>query len=142
MLRESKEVKDALRGETLANEELRRYVEILKEALATKIEKEGFTDILRGTRQKSKKGKALLTDEEIDIYVELSRLNSENEQLKRECANIEEKRAEIQQQFEVLQIDEDVIKSENIQLRQQLESLKEGNQKLELEKNTLLEFAD
>lgn len=79
MLRESKEVKDALRGETLANEELRRYVEILKEALATKIEKEGFTDILRGTRQKSKKGKALLTDEEIDIYVELSRLNSENE---------------------------------------------------------------
>ena len=42
----------------------------------------------------------------------------------------------------MLQIDEDVIKSENIQLRQQLESLKEGNQKLELEKNTLLEFAD
>jgi hypothetical protein len=44
-------LEESLRAETLANEEQRNYIEILKQALEAKIEDLGFSDILSNARR-------------------------------------------------------------------------------------------
>ena len=46
-LKDKKELEQSLLKETLENEELKRYVQVVKEALSAKIEDLGFGDLLR-----------------------------------------------------------------------------------------------
>lgn len=73
MSKDKKRVEESLRTETLANEEQRNYIEILKQALEAKMEQLGLTDLFV-TYANTKNASA------IDLFAEMSHLKKTGDQ--------------------------------------------------------------
>jgi hypothetical protein len=77
-------VDESLRNEMLVNEEQRKYIEVLKEALETKIEDLGFTQLLQRTQARDKDSQDVC-----DIFAEMARSKRELDEKHQELAKNE-----------------------------------------------------
>ena len=142
-LHDKKEAEQALLKETLENEELKRYVAVIKEALSAKVEDLGFADVLRqAVRKKAGGGRAKVGEKELDLFVELARLKQHVESLKRDKARADTRSQELEERVARLQEAEGRQRAGASQWQQRAEEQAAVMGKLEEEKNALLEFVE
>ncbi len=143
-------LEESLRAEVLANEEQRNYAKILKEALETRIEDLGFSEILNQART----GKP--NAQPVDIFAELAAVKKGADQSRREQAKYEgvarglegqmaaakQKAVELQRENEDLRARMSSVQQELNDAVKSLEQTKQRAAKLEEEKASLLDFVE
>eukprot|EP01022_Parablepharisma_sp_SALTPOND_P006123 TRINITY_DN1247_c0_g1_i1.p1 TRINITY_DN1247_c0_g1~~TRINITY_DN1247_c0_g1_i1.p1 ORF type:complete len:1815 (+),score=205.72 TRINITY_DN1247_c0_g1_i1:2854-8298(+) len=145
--REKQVIEEALRTEMLEGEEQRNYIQILKQALESKIENFGFSEVLNEVRSGKQPADA------VDIFVELMNIKKEADQHRKEKSRYESHAMELEAKLSdldkaVAELDQEnqEIKAENERyqedLKNGLKALEESREtinRLEEEKNALLD---
>ncbi len=148
--KEKQTLEETLRAEILANEEQRNYTQILKEALETKIEDLGFSDILNQARAGNQ------TVQAVDIFAELAAVKKGADQSRREQTKCESVARELEGQLIAAKQRLVTTEQENGDLQKKvtafqedlnnslkaLEQTRAAAAKLEEEKNSLLDYVE
>ena len=147
------ELEESLKLETLTCEEQRAYIEILKNALESKIDDLGLFNFIKETAR-------YCMSNNVDVFVHLQNVKRELEE-KEECiqekmlffekknVELEKKNDAFQNEISQLKITNQELLDLNNKINHEIEQtisginqLDEENQRLKNEKNSLLEFID
>jgi hypothetical protein len=113
---EKYQIEEALRNETLSNEEQRNYIMILRKAIDQKMDNLGILELVRASNPHSQ--------DPVTIYTLLAELQRENDTWRKQCKSLED---QAQSSEERLRAESDI----NSKLRYQIEEIARVNQMLQ-----------
>ena len=139
----------SLHNESLANEEQRAYIEVLKQALEANLTEAGLISFLKSLKENTQM-------DEVDLFIELNNVKTLIDHHQKERITAEDKNKDLVVQLEAVSIENDDLKSiirDNKQNANQakgdieklltsLDAFETENQKLNQEKQSLIEYAD
>ncbi|CDW80474.1 UNKNOWN [Stylonychia lemnae] len=149
VLQEKHQIEEALRNETLANEEQRNYIQILRNAIDQKMEAIGLGDLIS---HKQLQG----SQDPITIYTIMSEMKRELDAWKRECKTVEEQyklqdtqlkaannyNEDLSSQLKDSNEQNELLINELEKFKKDLKELTQKFNAIQSEKNQLLEYVD
>lgn len=122
-LKDKTQMEESLKSEVLISEEQRSYIEVLKQSISVKIGEKG------------------IKEENIDLYVEYGNLQSENDEMRKDHANLQRSFQNLCNELDAMRNKQPTPSEEDLsEAAQALQIAQNEIAKLEEEKLTLIEY--